>query len=133
MNQGRVLLVDDCRITVLLMKHLLSKIEVRVDSATNGLDGLKLALSGDYPLIFTDVVLEGIDGFELCRRIRGARGNETRIVLLTGLGEEFNRSRAKEVGADAVFFKPIVPSQITDLVKDALRLSDTEPALQGEG
>lgn len=119
----RILAIDDERINPLLLKHVLSKVGVRVDTAGNGEEGLALVRERLYPLIFVDVVLPGIGGVEVCRQIRGQRGDaQPAIYLLTSLGEELNAGVVDEAGADGIFFKPIVPSQIVAVVTRALEV-----------
>lgn len=121
MANERILIIDDCRINVLLLKHILSKVHVHVDSAGNGETGIELAARNNYPLIFVDIMMPGIDGLETCRRLRAHPFAEPpRVLLLTAMGEEFSPEKVAAVGADGVYFKPIVPSKIVELVKDAL-------------
>ena len=124
MDRDRILVIDDCRINVLLLKHILSRLDIRVDCAGTGEDGLNMALKTCYPLIFVDIMLPGLDGLEVCRRLR-ASGQEPRprLILLTAMGEQFSPSKGGEGGADGVFFKPIVPSQIVETAKETLRLA----------
>ncbi len=126
MSIDKILVIDDCRINVLLLKHVIGRINVRVDSAGSGEEGLALASRADYPLIFVDILMPGIDGLETCRRIREqSHAMRPRLILLTSMGEQFSQEMATEVGADSVIFKPIVPSQIVEVVKEALRASET--------
>jgi len=124
MPNEKVLIIDDCRVNVLLLKHVLSKINVQADSAGSGESGIELAVKGAYPLIFVDIMMPGIDGLETCRRLR-AHPFKTKpcLLLLTAMGEKFSADSVEEVGADGVFFKPIVPSQIIDVVKETMGLS----------
>lgn len=125
MNQ-KILAIDDCRINVLLLKHILTRANIQVDSASNGEEGLLLAGKHPYPLIFVDIMMPGIDGFETCRRLRALPGeHRPHLILLTAMGEEFSANRAVDAGADEFLFKPIVPSQILDV---ALRAIEKTPA-----
>jgi len=121
MDSKPILAIDDCRINSLLLKHVLSKLAVEVDTAGTGEEGLAMVLRQEYRLIFLDIMLPGIDGFEVCRQIRShPMPLQPKIILLTAMGEAFPHSRVSEVGADAVFFKPIVPSQILEIAREAL-------------
>ena len=125
MDRPRVLVVEDCRMTSLLLRHILSKLGVHVDSAMTGEQALSLALGGnEYPLIFLDVMLPDLDGFEICRRIRATETDvRPRIYFLTAMGESYSNNH-EEVGGDGVFFKPVVPSQIHQVVKDTVLESE---------
>jgi putative two-component system response regulator len=113
-----VLVVDDCRINLLLVKHILSKVGIKADTAGCGLEGLSLSRLKEYPLILLDIMLPDIDGFEVYRRIREEeKAWHPKIVFLTAMGESYPENRASEVGADGVYFKPLVPSQILDLAR----------------
>jgi len=119
-EQSRALVVDDCRISQLLMKHVLTKAGVKADCAGNGEQGLELALKNHYPLIFLDLLLPDIDGSEVCRRIRAATALERpRVYFITALGEGLSPSRVSAAGADGIFFKPIVPSEILAAARTA--------------
>jgi CheY-like chemotaxis protein len=102
---GRVLIVDDCRITLLLVKHILAKLGVAVDTAGSAKEGLHRALEGTHALYFLDIMLPDTDGYELCRQIRARKP------------EAFLPEKAREAGADDVLFKPVVPSRILDLAR----------------
>ena len=121
MDRPRVLVVEDCRMTSLLLRHILGKLGVHVDSAMTGEEALSLALSDtEYPLIFLDVMLPDLDGFEICRRIRAAESIvRPRIYFLTAMGEAYSNNH-EEVGGDGVFFKPVVPSQIHQIVRETV-------------
>jgi CheY-like chemotaxis protein len=130
MDGDRILVIDDCRINVLLLKHVLSRLDVKVDSAGTGEEGLALASQQNYPLIFLDIMLPGLDGLEVCRQLR-ARPLQPRprIVLLTAMGEQFSQSKVAEVGADGVFFKPIVPSRILEIARETLDRAKEKTAI----
>ena len=121
MDRARVLVVEDCRMTSLLLKHIMGKLGVQVDSAMTGEQALALALGeNEYPLIFLDVMLPDLDGFEVCRRIRAAETTvRPRIYFLTAMGESYSNKHV-EVDGDGVFFKPVVPSQIHQIVRDTV-------------
>ncbi len=121
MVNDRVLVIDDCRITVLLLKHILGKIKVCVDSAGCGEAGIELASKSEYALIFVDILMPGIDGLETCRRIREqSHGTRPRLILLTAMGEQLSPIATEAVGADGLFFKPIMPSRIIETVRETL-------------
>jgi twitching motility two-component system response regulator PilG len=125
MSLDKILIIDDCRITTLLLRHILIKINVNSDSAPTGEAGVDLAIANEYPLVFIDVMLPGIDGFEVCRRLRKCQfERRPRLILVTNMGEHFPHSLVSEVGADGHFFKPVVPSQIASVVQETL--SQTE-------
>ncbi len=103
----RALVVDDCDVQVLLVRRVLAKAGIECDSAMTGAEALEALRSGQHSLVFLDVELPGMDGFETCRRIRAEAPRDLHVVFLTTLGESFSRSEALEAGADDVVFKPV--------------------------
>jgi two-component system response regulator ResD len=110
--------VDDCRISTLLLRHILQAEGISSDSAVTGPEAVEKAIAGDYSLILLDIMLPGMDGFEVAGRIRRHPfQHRPRIILLTAMGEHFRSEKVAESGADGVFFKPIVPSRIAQLAR----------------
>ena len=127
MDSKRILVVEDCRINTLLMKHLLAKHGFRVDSASTGEKALELVQKQHYELLFLDVMLPGIDGFEVCSRIRSQESDErAEIYFMTGMGESYSAGKVDEVDADGIFFKPIVPSQIAEVARRVMEKETLE-------
>jgi DNA-binding response OmpR family regulator len=120
MEDPRVLIIDDCRMTTLLLRHILRNVGLDVDTASDGPEGLELAKTRDYPLIFLDVMLPTLNGFDICRAIREAELSvQPRIIIVTALGETCPVGKHAEVGADDIFFKPLVPSRIEQVAREA--------------
>ncbi|MEM7233966.1 MAG: response regulator [Planctomycetota bacterium] len=121
MADAEVLIVDDCRMTTLLLRHVLLKEGLDADTAATGLEGLDRALHGDYRLLLLDIVLPGIDGVNIARKIREVRPHDgPEIYLLTGLGEQFRSEMVDEAQASGVFFKPVSPSKIVEAARGLL-------------
>jgi putative two-component system response regulator len=102
-----VLIVDDDRRNVKLMEALLKQQEYRLAKAYNGEDALSLVQKADIDLILLDVMMPGIDGFEVCRRLKSA--HDTRmipIIMLTALDNHEAKVRSIEMGADDFITKP---------------------------
>lgn len=94
-----------------------------VDQAEEGKEGLKKILHNEYSLILLDVMLPNMSGFEICRTIR-AKGIETPLILLTAKGEEIDKVRGLELGADDYITKPFSLMELLARVKAVLRRSD---------
>lgn len=119
MSDGKVLVVDDCRMSSLLLRYILGGEGVPSDAAGTGPDAVEKALAGDYDLILLDIVLPGFDGIEVARRIRrDPRVRQPRIILLTAMGETFRPDMVEEAGAEDVLFKPITPSRIARVAQE---------------
>ena len=115
-----VLIVEDEKKTSAFIKKGLSEENFTTDVADNGRDGLELALTREYDLILLDVMLPGIDGWEVLKRLR-ARGKETPVLLLTVLSEVEDRVKGLELGADDYLSKPFAFSELLARMHTILR------------
>ena len=91
----------------------------RILSVHNGEAGLKLALTGSYSLALLDVMLPGLDGFEVLRRLRSS--SSMSVLLLTARGEDIDRIVGLEIGADDYLPKPFNPRELLARIKAILR------------
>src|SRR5690554_3582591 len=91
--------------------------------AEDGEEALEKALSEDFDLILLDLMLPGIDGIEVCQKLREKKA--TPVIMLTAKGEETNRVQGFEVGADDYIVKPFSPREVVLRVKALLRRSST--------
>ncbi len=101
----RILIIEDERSIVDILKFNLSADGFEVLEAYDGKEGLDLALSGNLDLILLDVMLPSLDGFEVCRRIR-KEDSMTPIIMLTAREEEADKVFGLELGADDYITKP---------------------------
>ncbi len=130
----RILVVeDDPDICHLLEIHLRDN-AYRVDVVGNGIDGLNRASNHVYQLIVLDLMLPGIDGLELCRRLRG-QSITIPILMLTAKSSELDRVLGLELGADDYLTKPFSILELQARVKAILRRSDLNetPAVKEAG
>jgi CheY-like chemotaxis protein len=113
----RVLVVDDCTDSREACAILIGMLGHVVRTAGDGREALDVAASFSPDLIFLDIGLPELDGFEVCTRLR-ARPQGTRLIIyaLTGFGEAEYRDRAMRVGFDAHFVKPLDPVQLPGLL-----------------
>lgn len=120
MTERRILIVeDDPDISQLIEIHL-NDIAFDVDIADNGVDGLNRASNHDYQLIILDLMLPGLDGLELCRRLRNMNIN-TPVLMLTAKSSEIDRVLGLELGADDYLTKPFSIKELQARVKAILR------------
>ncbi|NIK77547.1 two-component system response regulator ResD [Paenibacillus castaneae] len=127
---SRILVVDDEERIRRLLKMYLEKEGYTIDEAEDGETALRLASSTDYALILLDVMLPGIDGIEVCSRLRQVKA--TPVIMLTAKGEEMNRVQGFEVGADDYVVKPFSPREVIYRVKAILRRSSATAFLTKE-
>jgi putative two-component system response regulator len=120
---ARVLVVDDDEGITALLKRLLEKEGYVVDTATDGQSALDAIAAHQPDVVLLDVVLPGIDGFTLCKRIKTETATRlTPVVLVTGLGDRETRIESAEVGADEFLTKPIDPRELLARVRSLVRL-----------
>jgi DNA-binding response OmpR family regulator len=119
----KVLIIeDDTEISNLLEIHL-SDLNCEVLKQFDGIKGLKAAKEESYDLIVLDIMLPGIDGFEICREIRKAEIN-TPILMLTSKSEETDKVLGLEFGADDYLTKPFSIREFIARVKAIFRRID---------
>ncbi len=97
--------------------------------AGDGEEGVRLATTEEVDLVVLDLMLPGIDGLEVCRRLRAT--SEVPVVMLTALGDESDRVAGLELGADDYVTKPFSPRELALRVDSVLRRTagDAEPRL----
>lgn len=116
-----VLIVDDEQPIVDLVRFTLEDEQVRVVEATDGFQALEVARTERPDLIFLDILMPRLSGFEVCLRLRQEPGLErTKIVMLTAVAQETDRQRGKAVGADEYLTKPFSPLKLLLLVQTLL-------------
>ncbi len=121
----RVLVVEDDPDIVELLDHYLSKDGWIVESADDGKQGLRRALSNPYDLLILDLQLPELDGLSLCAELRrDPRTRDRPIVMLTARGDEVDRIVGLEVGADDYVVKPFSPKELLARIRALLRRLD---------
>jgi DNA-binding response OmpR family regulator len=127
-----VLVVDDEPIVAEVVGHYLRRDGFSVVSASTGPEGLAAALGQAPQAIVLDIMLPGMDGLEVCRRLRESHVTAP-IILLTARGQEADRISGLGIGADDYVVKPFSPAEVVARVKAQLRRVrlDTEPPVDG--
>jgi two-component system response regulator VicR len=129
----RILVVEDEPAIADIVAFNLRRAGYEVLLATDGEGGLRLAMQGDPDLVLLDVMLPGLDGFEICRRIREA-GRPTPILMLTARGEETDKVLGLELGADDYITKPFSMKELLARVSANIRrLSFSGQAVARQG
>ena len=126
----RVLVVDDEKNIIDILKYNLVKSGYETVCAYDGAEGLKLARSSDPDLILLDVMLPCMDGFEVCRTLR-REGNNVPIIMITAREEETDKVLGLELGADDYVTKPFSVRELMARVGSNIRragTSETPPA-----
>ena len=129
----RALLVDDDRELARLLTDYLATHGVAVDNVEDGALALERLAAGieAYDIVLLDVMLPGIDGFEVCRRIRAR--HDVPIVMLTARGEDTDRVVGLELGADDYVPKPFSPRELLARMRAVLRRARPASSQGGAG
>lgn len=133
----RILIIEDEAKTANFLKKGLKEAGFVVDLSPDGLDGLHLALEFQFDLIILDVMLPGLDGWQILHRLR-QEGRSTMVLLLTARDAVHERVRGLELGADGFLAKPFAFAELLARVRtlllrhappremETLRLADLE-------
>ncbi len=98
----KILIADDSRMVITVLKDVFEKEGYAVVTAGSGEEALEILGSQQPDLVLTDTVMTGMDGFEVCRRIKGNSSipNPPKVVVMTGSIEAVDATRARSAGAD---------------------------------
>ena len=124
----RILIVDDERRTLLLMERTLRDLQdehedVEILTASDGEEALEIIAAERPALVYLDLMMPRVGGLDVCRAVKGEPGlQDTYIVMLTAMGQEVDRQKAEEVGADLYLTKPFDPDKVLAIAKDVLGL-----------
>lgn len=122
MGNNRILVVEDEKHIRELIRFNLEKNGYEVGIAENGIDGLKAAESGGYDLVLLDIMLPGMDGLDVCKKIRnGEKVPHIPIIMLTAKNEEIDKVLGLELGADDYISKPFGIKELIARIKANLR------------
>lgn len=116
-----ILLIDDDVELCSMLTDYLEKHGFQVEAVHRGDTGLKAATEKPYRMVLLDVMLPGIDGFEVLRRLRTA--SSVNVILLTARGEDIDRIVGLEIGADDYLPKPFNPRELLARIRAILRRS----------
>src|SRR3954469_1202594 len=125
----RILVIDDQRTNAEMLAGLLRNLGYEVETSHDPLDALALVQNDPPDLVVSDIAMPGIDGYELCRRLRAEASTALLpIVLVTSTYEQSERVKGIEAGADDFLTRPVNWAEMFARVKRLLRVK----ALQDE-
>ena len=119
---SKILIVEDEEAIADLEKDYLELSGFEVQVANDGVKGLKLALSDDFNLVILDLMLPGVDGFEICRKVREEKN--TPIIMVSAKKDDIDKIRGLGLGADDYMTKPFSPSELVARLKAHLARYD---------
>ncbi len=124
--EQKLLIVDDEAHIRMLLEQTLEELEddgVNFYSASNGEEAYEIIKTESPQLVFLDVMMPKMNGMEVCRKVKKELElNDVFIVLLTAKGQELDRQKGQEVGADLYMTKPFDPEVILQKAKEILGL-----------
>ncbi len=126
--RGSVLVVDDEPTIAEVVARYLERAGYRTRVAADGLQALEAAATLRPDLVVLDLMLPGIDGLEVMRRLRDQDRERIAVILLTAKGEESDRVIGLRLGADDYVVKPFSPAELVARVDAVLRRIDTSPS-----
>ncbi len=121
-----ILLVDDEQNILDLASMYLVREGFDIETSTNGIDGLEKTRQIKPALVVLDLMLPGLDGFEICRKLR-AEDNQVPIILLTARDEDVDKILGLELGADDYMTKPFNPRELAARAKAILKRVERNP------
>ena len=117
----RILIVDDDEMVLMAVNELLGQEGYEVHTISSGAGALEQLDQDGYDLLLFDIIMPGMDGFELCKRIRKKeRYRETPIVFLTAKSRDEDRAHRLDAGANLFLSKPISPDKLLEIIADTI-------------
>lgn len=127
-NEKTILVIDDEAPLRVLVSETLTGLRYKVLEAKTGQEGLRIAIDEKPDLILLDIALPGMDGFEVCRHLKEIPGcRHIPIVMLTAMGQEADRKRGIESGAEAYITKPFSPVMLLRRLEEILDFRRKDP------
>ncbi|MBG9982903.1 response regulator transcription factor [Aerococcaceae bacterium DSM 111020] len=120
---NEILIVDDEQAILTLLEYNLAQAGYQVHKAERGDDAFQMIKDNTYDFIILDVMLPGMDGMDVCRRVR-QMGIDTPIILLTAKDQEYDKILGLEFGADDYMTKPFSPREVIARMKAILRRTE---------
>jgi two-component system alkaline phosphatase synthesis response regulator PhoP len=118
----KILIIEDDVSTSQFLSYTMEHEGYQVLTALDGIEGLKKALAEKPDLIILDIMLPGLDGFELCHRLRAyAPAADIPVLMLSAKAQETDKATGLKMGANCYIVKPADPAKIVDAVKDMLK------------
>lgn len=115
----RVLIVDDEEISRAVVRATLEQVASSISEVDDGVDALRVAMEQRPDLVILDVMMPGVDGYEVCYLIKTAPElRHTRVIMLTARDDDAGISTGKGAYADAYLLKPLEPDQLLAAIRD---------------
>ena len=125
---NRILVIDDDIELCELLSDYLSGENFTVETVNNGKQGAEQALAAEYVLVILDVMLPGMNGFDVLRKIR--ESSKVPVIMLTARGDDIDRIVGLEMGADDYLPKPFNPRELLARIRSVLRRNTTDTQIE---
>ena len=123
---NKILIVDDEDYLRMLIEQALEELEdegVDFFTASNGEEALELIINEKPNLVFLDVMMPKMNGLEVCRKVKlDLKLNGVSVIILTAKGQELDKKKGEEVGADLYMTKPFDPDKLLEKAREILAL-----------
>jgi DNA-binding response OmpR family regulator len=124
----KVLIIDDSPTIRLIVKGVFERAGFDVSFASEGSEGVRLALMNPPNIIILDIMMEGLQGFEVCRMLRANSSmRRTAIIIISGKSYKPDIDRAIELGADSYVVKPFTPDEILKIALEHMKERANQP------
>ena len=120
----KILIIEDEKSIQRMIAYDLKQLNYEVESAMDGFEGYKKASTFHYDVILLDLMLPNMNGMDICKKLRD-EGNDSYIIMLTAVDDEFNKIQGFDVGADDYVTKPFSPRELTARIRAGLRRQDS--------
>lgn len=127
-SEVTALVIDDSLPVRIQMDQALRPFTNRVDFAESGEEAFELINTNEYQIIFLDVILPGMDGYEICKVIKQGRAKNTPIIMLTGNSSPADKIKGKLAGCDTYLIKPVGKAIFKEVVSQYLNVPMTVSA-----
>ena len=128
-NKQTVLIIEDSPLTVKILRNMLQS-EYDVLSAFSGVDGYEIAVAKNPDIIILDVVMSGMDGYEVCKKLKSnSLTKSIPVIFISALGEMEDERKGLEIGAIDYITKPFSEPIVKIRVKNHLELKRTRDIL----
>jgi DNA-binding response OmpR family regulator len=127
-KKAKILVIDDKDTIRRNFFDILTSSDHEVETATDSTQGLEMFRKGQYDMVFTDLSMPGMSGFQLAKKIKNIN-NIVPVILITGWKIEMSESELKDNGVDLVLGKPFHVYQVLEIVQNLMTLRDEIKAL----
>ena len=122
-TEWRILVIDDSRLNRAIVKKTLSELNMKVDEAADGEEGLNALINRRYDLVLVDIIMPRLDGFGFLSRFKDTIGNDfVPVILMTGSDDLNSKIKGLRIGADDFLLKPLNEKELVARVLSLLRL-----------